>query len=503
MEQPLSARASNVTQGLALHARSSPGAPALLTPDREIGYGELDALVWKSAGYLHRHGVRPGHVVALACVDELASVLCLLAIARLGATVFSIPRSATPYQRAELASLAGIDFLASDRPERFDAGLPFVPADRQELTRDAPPVDPGIFCEAPLAPWLLISGSGTTGRPKLIPVTHAQEHARASLASSWLGLGPADRVASLSHFDFAHPKHRLLEVLNAGASFGLPRADEVYPVRLCRDMSITVLHMTVFHAEALLAGLPAGGGHALPGLRALTIGASTVGDGLRERIRRRLCPNLIVRYATNESGPVCVAGPPEVFAVPGTVGAPLPGVQVQVVDGALRPLPPDVAGLIRIRGAGVVDGYRGDDEATRRAFRDGWFLPGDLGRLTRDGAQVHLGRADQLMIVNGINIYPAEIERAMATHPAVRDVVAMPVPHAVHQDVPVCAVALHQGMEASEQELQRHARERLGPRSPTRVFVFDEIPRSERGKPIRAELGRRIARRLGQRSAGT
>ncbi len=106
------------------------------------------------------------------------------------------------------------------------------------------------------------------------------------------------------------------------------------------------------------------------------------------------------------------------------------------------------------------------------------------------------GRADHLLIMNGINIYPAEIEQLMAAHPAVADVAVVPVRHRVHQDIPVCALTLRAGATASEQALLEHASHRLGARGPYRVLIVEAIPRNPEGKLMRAELLRLIGARL-------
>ena len=149
----------------------------------------------------------------------------------------------------------------------------------------------------------------------------------------------------------------------------------------------------------------------------------------------------------------------------------------------------------------MVDRYLNDDEATRLAFKDGWFYPGDLGQFAPNGHLIFRGRADHMMIMNGINIYPAEIERVVSRHPAVRDVVAVPLPSIIHQDIPVCAVVLQTGAQLSEKQLLDFAAQRLGSRGPKKVFMFERIPRNEQGKLIRPQLMREIAASL-QREHG-
>jgi len=116
------------------------------------------------------------------------------------------------------------------------------------------------------------------------------------------------------------------------------------------------------------------------------------------------------------------------------------------------------------------------------------FLPGDLAKLDADGTITHMGRSDQMMIFNGINIFPAEIETVLSNHPSVRDAISFPISHPVHQDVPVAAISKNKNSPVVEQELLDYCSERLGPRSPRRIFIIDEIPRNERGKVIRSLL---------------
>ncbi len=488
---------SNITFDLIGHAQKRPDAPALLLPHRTIGFRALDQSVWQYAAALHALGVRAGQVVGLSFVEELGLVLALLALARIGATAYSIPRSATASQRRQMAEQAATAWLASDQPERFESGVASLRLQRQAIEAGPLRIDSRLLVPAPDAPWLLITGSGSTGRPKLIPISHAQGRARSELGARALGLTASDRVAALSHFDFSTSKFRLHEALWAGAACALELwRDAPQVMQRCASAGLTVLYGTVFHAERLIASLPAGSCHALPMLRAFELTASTISDDLRQRFRQMLTPQLYVRYGINEAGPVAVAGPPEVYQIAGTVGRPPAGVEIELVDRRGQPLPPATVGLVRIRTPALVDGYLGDEEASRTSFQDGWFLPGDLGLLTREGQLVFYGRADHMLIMNGINIYPAEIEQLMAAHPAVADVAVVPVRHRVHQDIPVCALTLRAGASVSEQALLEHAGSRLGARAPYRVLVVDAIPRNQEGKLVRAELLRLIGSRL-------
>jgi len=486
----------NLADELTRQTELRPEAPAVFLADGKRSFRELEALVWKAARELHRLGVRPGAVLALTFASEFALYIAILASARIGATVFSLPRGWPALLRTESAAQVRACLLVTDFEDVPPAGLDVVRIDFDALEHATTPIDRGVRAESPLAPLLILTGSGSTGRAKVFASTHRQFHQRALLAGAAIDLSDRDRLACASHLDYTTPKERYLSALCAGAAIVLVDWARFDLNESCRTTGVTVLNTTVFHLERVLAALPPDCRHALGFLRVLQVSASPVSEGLRRRAIERLSPALHVRYATNESGPISVARPDEVLNPPGTVGRPCAGVSVEVVDADGLALPPGGVGLIRVKSPAVVDRYLDDEQATQAAFRDGWFMPGDLGRFTPDGQLIHCGRADHLMIMNGINIYPAEIEHVLARHPAVRDVAAVPVRSAIHHDIPVCAVTVADACRVTEQELLAFAFERLGPRGPRAIAILEAIPRSERGKLLRSALAAELEKKL-------
>lgn len=482
----------NLADELDRQARATPETVALHSPTEKLDFRELDARVWRAAAFLQRHAIGPGDTVALGCTSETVLLVMLLSLARIGATAFSPPRGAPAVVCAEMARRAHARIFISDTATTDDAGLPRLCIEDGTFAGIA--IDSGIRDPAPTAPWLVIAGSGSTGHPKLFAASHAQFFARTRLAAAMLGLAVADRFATLSHLDFTSPKERCLAALFAGATVVLFDRRRTGATELCRDHGVTVLDATVVHVEQLLDALPAGTRNHLTGLRALQLSASTVSDGLRRRILTSLTSTLHVRYGTNETGPLSCVGPDGIMAVPGGVGRFPAEVRIEIVDAAGQPVPDGQAGLIRVHSPGMVEGYLDDASANTQAFRDDGFLPGDIGRFAPNGHLIFCGRADQMMIMNGINIYPAEIENALSLHPAVRDVAAFPLHSPIHQDIPVCAVALRPDVRAGERDLLAFARQRLGAHAPRRIMIFDKIPRNEQGKPMRAQLAARFGR---------
>lgn len=487
----MSANAPNITLDLLEHARHQPNKAALVMHDGPLSYQKLDQLTWRAMQHLHNQGLRAGDVVALTLQSELLLALAMLGAIRLGATVLPIPRSTTAFLRSQWEQLAQASWWVTDGLGPMQTGCA-----RASLTWDAlqglGPIDHGLLCEKPSDLLSIAVGSGSTGQPKLMPLTHGQMRGRFQSATRVPLYHPETRLLRLPSLEYASSQTFFLSMLHLGATyFSIACPSRNIPA-LCARHGINTLGLSVFHAENLLQ-------HTNQDTRALTsaikiqIGGSTVSELLRSALRTHVSEHVHVTYGTNECLFVSMIRQPLGSQEPGNVGQPIEGVAVEVVDENYRPANVGEAGLIRLKSPGLISGYLNNEEQTAKSFKDGWFYPGDVGRLTADGHLVHLGRADWMMIFNGINIYPAEIEGCMITHSGVKDVVAFPIKHPVHQDIPACAVVLKDGANVSDTELMAHARELLGFRAPKQIFVISEVPRNELGKVVRPALFRMIA----------
>ncbi|MFO1198754.1 MAG: class I adenylate-forming enzyme family protein [Burkholderiaceae bacterium] len=478
-----------------------PDAPAVIRGGETVGYAALDDWVWRTAAALRDRGVTPGEVVATHFVDELHGLVATLALARVGASVFTLAVSDPALAREREAASVGAARLLTDDAGAHAAGLAPCVVDLDAIRSGTAPVDASVRADAPAAPWLILTGSGSTGRPKRMHLHHRTTFERNAVQRDAMPIAPGERVLCMASVEFGLTKQRYVEAIAFGATVVMYDRATEGPLAVCRAHSVDVLHASVFHVESLLARVPADRVRVLEGLRVLRIGSSFVSDSLKQRAMRTLTPNVYVIYALNELGIASVARPEDFTpgrTRPGSVGRPPSLIELQVVDAQGEPVPDGTVGLIRVRGPGLVDGYAGDPEASASAFRGGWFYPGDLGVRSPQGDLVFSGRADQMMILDGINIYPAEIENALMSHPAVRDAAAFPLASELHHQVPVCVVVLDDAAGVDANSLRQWARERLGARAPRRVIRVAEIPRNESGKLQRAEL----ARVLGAASGG-
>jgi long-chain acyl-CoA synthetase len=283
-----------------------------------------------------------------------------------------------------------------------------------------------------------------------------------------------------------------VQTLDGGGAVRIARPPLTF-VDLCHIIdreNITRMALTPMHAKQILQQLPDDGPR-FPGLRELMLSTTFAPETLRREIRRRITPNVAIVYGSNEAWGATWAKPEDQVRFPDTVGLPYDGVDIQIVDDRGQALPRGEVGLVRMRGRGFARGYIDDPEATAKAFRDGWYYPGDLGVLAPEGALFLKGRADDLINFDGTKIYPADVEMALLQHPAVIEAVAFPI--AVEGYRQVTAAAVTTRAPATAEELLAFCRERIGPRAPRAVHILAEFPRNAIGKVLKRELAQRFS----------
>ncbi len=473
----------NPTVALAESAIKAPLSTAVVLDGHVITYEKLDGLVWSVSHWLRGTGVQPGMVVGLLLRDQISLLIAMLALMRMGATAFPLSPNAAWPQLQEALNSARSGLLVSDMSVPCGPEIKCVSFTGALAT--SAPVERTKIYQDPDAICLLVSGSGSTGKPRLIPISHRIMAARGQMFRDVWKLTASERVMVLSPLHFATPTYRILAALSTGATGILWDGGLLTPSRIM-EQSPDILHLSVFHAEQLIEQKRMSDPADFSSLRIVSIGASTVTESLRSSLKDDLRARLHVNYGTNETLTIAFARPEDLASAPGSVGRPPQGVEVEILDGKKRPLGPGQIGQLRVKSPVQITSYFLEEDQER--FEEGWFYPGDLAKWTEDGQIVHCGRSDHMMIMNGINIFPAEIERVLEVHPAVREVVAFPFLHQVMQNVPVAAVVPQPGQSVTRSELLSLARAHLGARAPRVVALVDAIPRNEQGKPQRKEL---------------
>lgn len=480
----------------------------VLAPPQRVTYGELEQTVLRTMAMLRARGVAPGDRVALQLPKCLAFVYLHLAIMRLGA--ISLPLNPA-YPARELAYFledAGVRLLFADREARttvlpllaqlptltesvfvgregedaFDRLLaPYQPADGATIPL---PTDPDATC-------LMIYTSGTTGRPKGAELTHG--NLTANLDSLHVAWGWRHHDVLLHVLPLFHI-HGLLVALHGALHAGattllLTRFEPAHALDLLVKRPCSVF-MAVPTIHRRLVDAPAAADVTLRHMRLITSGSDRLPDDLFAQFEARFGVRLLERYGMSEAGMI-LSNPLHGERRVGSVGLPLPGVEVRIVDPETEtPLPDGAVGEVQVRGANVCKGYWRQPEKTAAAFTpDGWFRTGDLGLRAPDGYFTLKGRSKDLIISGGYNVYPPEVELVLAEHPAVEASAVIGCPDAEWGERVVAIVARRAGEKVDEAELIAFCRARLAAyKAPRRIVFVDALPRNALGKVQKAQL---------------
>lgn len=470
--------------------------------DHAINYGQLDEAVNCAAGRLLALGVRPGDRVALWLSKSPAFLYYHLAALKVGA--ISLPLN-PEYSADELgyyvedaaAAVLVIDDSTGEVAKslyetRSDPTLLHVGRLVEEMTPTLPPVaiDPPMTA-------LMIYTSGTTGRPKGAEITHGNLTTQlAALKEAW-GWSANDRLLHVLPFFHVHGLIVALHAaLHAGATtVVLPRFAPQVTLDAIAARRCTVL-MGVPTLHRRLVECPGARAADVISLRLVTSGSDRLPDDLFDAFRATFDHTLLERYGMTEAG-MLLSNPLQGERRRGSVGRPLPGVAARIADPDTdEPLPDGQVGEVQVRGANVFKGYWRQPEKTAAAFTaDGWFRTGDLGLREPDGYFTLKGRASDLIITGGYNVYPAEVERVLLAHPAVAACAVFGCPDDTWGEQVAAAVVPAAGVEANAAELPAHllahCRAHLAPyKVPRRLTFTADLPRNALGK-VRKDVLRR------------
>ncbi|HEY3239718.1 MAG TPA: AMP-binding protein [Acidimicrobiia bacterium] len=467
---------------------AAPERPVLWSAEAGwVTAGTLDAASRRVAARFHRAGLGPGDRVFMSAAASAAYVAAHLGALRLGLVV--VPAN-TAYREREVAHLvtdagpaaAVVDDAGRAAWVRRAAGGDVVvvgpEVDLPEGTGAG--LDLDLDAAAPSDPALLGYTSGTTGAPKGALLSHANLLATSEavrLAWRW---SPDDRlVLALPLFHMHGLGVGLHGTLLAGASVVLlPRFETGAVLDAARDHEAT-LFFGVPTMYSRLAAAPRLG--ELARLRLCVSGSAPLPPAVFERVAAGCGHEPLERYGMTETG-MNVSNPHDGERRPGTVGFPLPGVQLRLAGG---PTP----GEILLRGPNVFSGYWRNRAATDEAFTDGWFRTGDIGELDADSYLRIVGRKKELIITGGLNVYPREVEDVLLTHPGVAEVAVAGVADAEWGEV-VTAWVVPTGEPPGERELLAHAAQGLaGFKCPRSVRFVESLPRNALGKLLRHQLG--------------
>jgi fatty-acyl-CoA synthase len=474
--------------------------PAAVEGATRLTYAELDTHVRGLARALQEAGIRAGDRVAVLEANTIPFLAAYFAAPAIGATLVPLNTRLAPRELAEILADAEARVLLSSRafaatlsaldglgPPRATLLFEAIDARADAAPRLHPPA-PGDLAQ-------LYYTSGTTGRAKGVMLSHANVCVHARTAADELGLGPADRwghFAPMFHLADAWASFAITAV--GGLHVLAPRFEPGAALELVEREHITITNL-VPTMLARLVDDPLARTFDPTSLRRILSGGAPIAPALVARIMQVFRCEYVQTYGMTETSPYLTLSllhphlqrlpPDEQLRYRARTGRPFGCVELEVVDDAGRPVPPDdrSVGEIRVRGPTVTQGYWRRPAETAAAIRDGWLYTGDLAVIDAEGYVNIVDRKKDMILTGGESVYSTEVEHALCEHPSVLEAAAFGVPDPTWGEAVRAAVVLRQGARASAEELALHCRARIaGYKVPRAIDLRDELPKTGSGK---------------------
>ena len=484
----------SLSQLLTAAAAEHADRPALKLDDTVLNYAVLNEAATRVAGLLKERGVAPGDRVGIMLPNVPYFAAAYYGILRAGGIVVPMNvllkgREVGFYLNDSGAKLL---FAWHGFAEAADAGA-------KEAGAEVIGVEPGKFEQlimaAPRAEHdepragddtaVILYTSGTTGTPKGAELTHDNLTENCTVTARTL-IGITEQEVILGALPLFHSFGQTCG-MNAAVATGacltlIPRFDPVKALEIIARDRVTVLEgvPTMYHAMLHAPG------HAdidTSSLRVCVSGGSAMPVEVMKAFEREFDCIILEGYGLSETSPVASFNHPDRERKPGSIGTPIAGVEMKLLD-----VEGDV-GEIAIRGHNVMKGYWNRPDATEDVMRDGWFATGDLATVDDDGYFFIVDRKKDMIIRGGYNVYPREIEEVLYEHPAVSEVAVVAVADDALGEEVGAAVVLRPGASATEEEIRDYARERVAAyKYPRRIWFPDELPKGPTGKILKREI---------------
>jgi len=488
--------------------------PAVVFDGRTLDFAAVDRMSDRVAAALARRGIRKGDRIGLYCINSDFFPLAYFGILKAGAVVVPINLLLNPKEVAFILNDAGARalFYHGIFASAVNALRPLAPDLEFFVCIGAQPAPPDISwaeCAEAQGPAPVVAfnpaedlaailyTSGTTGRPKGAMLTHRNlaSNIRSTLQAMHVQPGEERFLVILPLFHaFAAMACMFLPLMSGNAMVPLSRFDPLHVARMIAAERIT-LFMGVPSMYVALLRLPDSVVPHFETLKFCVSGGAALPVAVMRAFEARFGMKIYEGDGPTECAPVTCVNPIGGQTKPGTVGLPVPNVEMKIVDEQGRDVADGAIGEICVRGPNVMKGYWKLPAETKEAFFGDWFRTGDLGVRDADGYFSILDRRKDMIIVNGMNIYPRVIEEVLARCEGVCEAAVVGEPHKMHGEIPVAYVALKDGVPAPERvgpaiaRLRACCLESLGRHEAPRKFLFlPELPKNAAGKIMKREL---------------
>ncbi len=491
---------NNLAVYLTSTARAYGERPALRVDDDVLSYAELDDVTARVAGLLRERGVGPGDRVGVMLPNVPSFAFVYYGVLRAGGVVVPMnvllkEREVAFYLSDPEARLvfAWHEFAGAAQSGADDAGAECVivaPGEFERLLASAEP-STEVVDRAGDDTAVILYTSGTTGTPKGAELTHSNLTSNVEAVTRLFSAGPEDVIlGALPLFHAFGQTCGLNEAVKSGACLALvARFDPGRVLQTIERERVTVFEGVPTMYVALLHH-PERERFDVSTLRLCVSGGAALPAEVLLGFEAAFGCAVLEGYGLSETSPVVSFNQPGRQRKPGSIGTPIEGVKMKLVDEDRNEAAPGEVGEIAIRGPNVMKGYWHRPDATAAAIdEDGWFYTGDIARVDEDGYYFIVDRKKEMIIRGGYNVYPREIEEVLYEHPAVREAAVFGVPHDEFGEEVAAAVALKPGADVTADELRAHVKSQVAAyKYPRHVWLVDELPKGATGKILKREI---------------
>ncbi|HET7046979.1 MAG TPA: long-chain fatty acid--CoA ligase [Solirubrobacteraceae bacterium] len=490
---------TNFAEQLASAAEEDADRPAIKLDDHGLTYVQLDQAASRVAGMLRAQGVEPGDRVAVQLPTVPYFPIVFYGALRLGAVVVPLnpllKNREVSYHLSDSVArviVAWHEVSEAARRGSEEAGvecLAVVPGEFERLLGEADPV-PEIVPRADDDTAVIIYTSGTTGTPKGAMLTNTNLAATARTARDICDIGPGDvTLATLPLFHVFGMSSVMNAALVGRAMLTMvPRFEPGKVLEVMQRDRATLFGGVPTMFTALLHH-PDRERFDISSLKVCVSGGASLPVEVLRGFDAAFGCHVLEGYGLSETTGMATFNTPDRERKPGSIGVPIGGTVIRVVDDDDRDVPRGDPGELAMRGPFVMKGYWNRDDATKQVMRDGWFHTGDIAQFDDDGYLFIVDRKKDLIIRGGYNVYPRELEEVMYEHPAVREAAVVGIPHQSLGEEVGAAVALKPGAEVTPGELRLFMKERVAAyKYPRVIWLVDELPKGPTGKILKREI---------------
>jgi long-chain acyl-CoA synthetase len=480
-------------------AQRFPDNVAIRLDDIELTYAALDGASAHLAGLLGEHGFEPGDRVGIMLPNVPYFPVCYYGVLRAGGVVVPMnvllkKREVAFYLEDSGARLliAWDDFAEDAQGGADQAGAECLLVKPGEFEQQVGAAEP--FTEladtADDDTAVILYTSGTTGQPKGAELTHANLLRNAEVSRNLYGFDEdAVTLGALPLFHSFGQTCGLNATLGGGGTLTLiPRFEPGKALEIIERDRVNIFQGVPTMYGAMLHH-PEREQSDVSSLKICVSGGSAMPVELLRGFEEAFGCKVLEGYGLSESSPVASFNHADRERKPGSIGTPVEGVEMKVVDDDGNEVAQGEVGEIVIRGHNVMKGYWERDDATRETIKDGWLHTGDMGKTDEDGYFYVVDRKKELIIRGGYNVYPREIEEVLYEHPAVREAAVLGVPHDEYGEEVAAAVALKDGETADPEELRDFVKAQVAAyKYPRQIWVVDDLPKGPTGKILKREI---------------